>query len=235
MTTTQPEDGVRRVLGLPVSLAGLTNAEARLRAFEPENPKLFVPRTVGIGWDLNIGAVAVRLGLLRPDDSVPDLVDHIPSATLKTLRISPLIGASAAVISGACTAQHHDQLPTNWGVTFRPNRWGNGVAAMATPVLLSVGSGVWAEIATRRATTSNSNPTVDVTAAAQALGLQAMSLVLITAAARQADDPKAARWLPLAGVLTAPAVSTGVLVTTVRSALRRLDRTLRRNNTHHSG
>ena len=231
MTTTQPEKGVRRVLGFPVSLAGLTNPEARLRAFEPENPKLFVPRTICIGWDLNLGAVAVRLGILRPDDSVPDLVDHIPPATIKALRLSPLAGASAVLIAGAYTAQRYDRLPTNWGLTFRPNRWGNGVAAMATPVLLSVGAWVWAEIATRRATTSNSKPTVDVTASAQALGLQAMSLVLITAAARQADNPDAARLLPLAGVMTAPAVSTGVLVTTVRSALRRLDRKLRRNST----
>ncbi|GAA4474806.1 hypothetical protein GCM10023190_09250 [Enteractinococcus fodinae] len=234
MTTTQPEEAVRRVLGVPVSLAGLTNPEARLRAFEPENPNLFVPRTVGIGWDLNIGAVAVRLGLLRPDDSVPDLVDHIPPATLKALRISPLAGAAAVVIAGAYTAQRYERLPTNWGLSFRPTRWGNGVAAMATPVLLSVGAGLWAEIATRRATTSNTRSTVDVTASAQALGLQAMSLVLITAAARQADNPDAARLLPLAGVITAPAVSTGVLVTTVRSALRRLDRRLRRNSTQQS-
>lgn len=229
MTTTQPEDDLRRVLGIPVSLAGLTNPEARLRAFEPENPNLFVPRTVGIGWDLNIGAVAVRLGLLRPDDSVPDLADHIPTATIKALRISPLIGSCAVAIAGAYTAKRHNRLPTNWGLTFRPNRWGTGVAAMATPVLLSVGAGVWAEIAPRRAATSNAKPTVDVTASAQAVGLQAMSLVIITAAARQADNPNAARWLPLAGVITAPAVSTGVLVTTVRSALRRLDRKLRRN------
>lgn len=234
MTTSQPEDGVRRVLGVPVSFAGLTNPEARLRAFEPENPNLFVPRTVGIGWDLNIGAVAVRLGLLRPDDSVPDLVDHIPPATIKALRLSPLAGASAVVIAGAYTAQRYERLPTNWGLTFRPTRWGNGVAAMATPVLISFGAGLWAEIATRRATASNSRSTVDVTASAQALGLQAMSLVLITAAARQADNPDAARFLPLAGVMTAPAVSTGVLVTTVRSALRRLGRKLSRNNTQQS-
>lgn len=225
--TTHSDTGVRRVLGIPVSFAGLTDAEARLRAFEPENPNLFVPRTVGIGWDLNIGAVAVRLGLVRPDDSIPDLAEHIPSTTLSALRIGPLVGAGTVIAAGVYTARRHERLPTNWGLTFRPTHWGSGLAAMATPVLLSAGAGLWAELATRRASTSPDKPTVDVTASAQALGLQAMSLMLITAAARQAVDPHNARWLPLASVVAAPAVTTGVLVTTVKGALGRVARTLR--------
>ena len=227
---TSPSDNrVRHFLGIPVSIAGLKDAEARLRAFEPENPNLFVPRAIGIGWDLNIGAVAVRLGLLRPDDSIPDLVEHIPSTTIRALRVGPLLGTSAVTLAGAYTAQRYERLPTNWGLTFRPNRWGNGVSAMATPVLLSVGAGLWAEIATRRATAGNGKPTVDVSASAQALGLQASSLVLIAAAAKQAKDPQAGRLLPAIAVVTAPAVTTGVLVTTVRSALNRVAQKLRKN------
>lgn len=223
------DDGVRRILGIPVSLSGLTNANARHRAFEPENPNLLVPRTVGIGWDLNIGAIAVRLGLLRPDDSVPDLVDHIPPATVNALRIGPLAGATAVTIAGVCVARRFDRLPTNWGVTFRPTSWGSGVAAMSFPVGLSVGAGLWAELAARRSSSAHASSSAAVTASAQALGLQVMSLALIAAAARQAQNPQSSRLLPAVGIIAAPTVTTGVLVTTVRSALGRLDRRLRRN------
>lgn len=226
--TANRDPKVHRILGIPVSLQGLTDSEARLRAFEPENPKLFVPRTVGAGWDLNVGALAVRLGLLRPDDSIPDLAEHIPSTTVNTLRAAPLVGAVAVIAAGVYAAQRYEQMPTNWGLTFRPTRWGSGTAAMIPPVVISVGAGLWSEITSRRAIAQQSKPTVDVTTSAQAIGLQALSLVLIAAAARQVNNDNASNPMVLTGVLIAPAVTTGVLVTTVRSALRRVERKLRR-------
>lgn len=124
MTPHQQND-VNRIAGIPVSVADLTNPDARLRMFEPENPNLLVPRTVGAGWSLNMGAVAVRLGLLRPDDSVPDLVDHTPPTTIKALRAGPLVGATAVTLARITSARRHDQLPINWGITLRPTRWTN--------------------------------------------------------------------------------------------------------------
>ena len=70
---TRDDDGVRRLFGIPVGAPWGSGSRIALRGFEPENPHLLVPRAVGIGWDLNLGAVAVRLGLIRPDDSLPDL------------------------------------------------------------------------------------------------------------------------------------------------------------------
>ena len=99
---------------------------------------------------------------------------------------------------------------------------------MIPPVVISVGAGLWSEITSRRAIAQQSKPTVDVTTSAQAIGLQALSLVLIAAAARQVNNDNASNPMVLTGVLIAPAVTTGVLVTTVRSALRRVERKLRR-------
>ncbi|MBD8030043.1 DUF5808 domain-containing protein [Corynebacterium gallinarum] len=184
----------------------------RLRNFEPENPKLWVPRTIGLGWDLNIGAVAVKLGLIRPDDSLPDLEEHIPREVTTTLRIAPILGAAAVAAAGIQLARTHDRLPSNWGLTMKPTRWSNAPAAVAPPVLISVGSAVWA----------TATPRVDVTLAAQALGLQTMSLLLLAAAARPSS-----RMLPAAGLVTLPAVATGILTATVRSALNNLDTKLK--------
>ncbi|WP_394285120.1 DUF5808 domain-containing protein [Corynebacterium sp.] len=217
-------DGARRIFGVPVSLPGMSEARAHLRGFEPENPDLFVPRAFGAGWSLNVGALAVKLGLLRPDDSLPDLAEHIPPAVAATLRVAPIAGGAAVAAAGVRAALTHKRLPSNWGLTFTPTRWSSAPAAMAAPVLISAGAGAWAEFSARR---GHDGAEVDATAAAQALGLQAMSLLLITAATRRADDPRSSRLWPAAGIVAAPVVTTGVLVATVRSALRRLDRSLR--------
>lgn len=184
----------------------------RLRNFDPENPNLLVPRTVGLGWDLNIGAVAVKLGLIRPDDSLPDLEEHIPHEVTTTLRITPILGAAAVTVAGIQLARTHDRLPSSWGLTMKPTRWSDAPAAVAPPVLISVGSAIWA----------TASPRVDVSLTAQALGLQTMSLLLLAAASRPSS-----RTLPATGLIALPAVATGVLTATVRSALNNLDTKLK--------
>ncbi len=40
--------------------------------WQPADQRLFLPRAVGLGWDVNLGAVAVRLNLIEPDaEAVP--------------------------------------------------------------------------------------------------------------------------------------------------------------------
>lgn len=221
------DDNVRSFFGIPVSCAGLRDAGARLRSFEPENPRLFVPRTLGIGWDLNLGAVAAKLGLIRPDDSLPDLNEHVPPTLARTLRLAPPAGALLVLSAGVRAARAHDRLPTQWGWNLRPTRWAASPTAVAIPVFLAAAAATWAEYSARTATGTRPEPPVDIPAAAHALGLQALTLLLLRASEERAADPQASRLLPTLGLAAAPAVSTGVLVVTVRGALRRLDRKLR--------
>ena len=72
----------------------------RFSAFDPENPNWLVPRRVGIGWDLNLGKLAVKAGLVRPDDSLPDLQEHIPAPVSKALTYAPLAGAGLIAVVG---------------------------------------------------------------------------------------------------------------------------------------
>ena len=47
--------------------AGLSeDPEARERWWDPSDPRIFVPRAIGLGWDVNLGAIAVKLGWLPP-------------------------------------------------------------------------------------------------------------------------------------------------------------------------
>ncbi|MDL5350792.1 DUF5808 domain-containing protein [Microbacterium sp. zg-YB36] len=95
-----------RLLGLPVELRGPMSAEVRSRTWDPANPKLFVPRLLGIGWTLNLGAVAVRLGLIRPDDTGDDVLAAIPQRRLHQAHAVPLViaGTTAAVIAATWRA-----------------------------------------------------------------------------------------------------------------------------------
>ncbi|MDC4232793.1 DUF5808 domain-containing protein [Actinomyces sp. B33] len=204
----------RRALPIPASLDGLLSADARQDIFEPENPRLLVPRTVGVGWDLNFGALAVRLGLIRPDDSLPDLRDHIPERVSRALALAPVLGLCA--VAGTVLAAHnHPELPSRWTPTLRPKTWKParrvGLQHLGVAGLLAA----WAEWA------DQTDGRVDPVASALTAGLHSSSVLLLLAAARAARKPTTDHPSVLAAVaMVAPVVvTTGLLVATVTSAL----------------
>ncbi|PLW02949.1 hypothetical protein AY498_07880 [Corynebacterium ulcerans] len=99
------QDGTIKIFGVAVH-----SPQTQFKIFEPENPALFVPRSLGIGWDLNVGALAVKLGLVRPDDSLPDLQEYVPSQTLKALKYMPFIGTGVVALA-ACVASKQKLVP----------------------------------------------------------------------------------------------------------------------------
>ncbi len=85
--------GPKQVLGVPLSLlSGLGNRIAG--TFDPADHRLIVPRVFGLGWTLNLGRIAVGLGLLRPDDVDDDVLDDAAES----------LGASQLVASGIVAA-----------------------------------------------------------------------------------------------------------------------------------
>ena len=68
-------DGSRLVgtwWGIPYDLRPPTGERIRRSMWNPADPHLLRPRAFGVGWDLNVGALAVRLGLIEPDaEDVP--------------------------------------------------------------------------------------------------------------------------------------------------------------------
>ncbi|WP_368266764.1 DUF5808 domain-containing protein [Corynebacterium ulcerans] len=99
------QDGTIKIFGVAVH-----SPQTQFKIFEPENPALFVPRSLGIGWDLNVGALAVKLGLVRPDDSLPDLQEYVPSQTLKALKYMPFIGTGVVALA-ACVVSKQKLVP----------------------------------------------------------------------------------------------------------------------------
>jgi len=87
------------------ALAGSDDAQ-RATIWSPDNPKLFADKqrpSCSIlrlnSTDLNLGAIAVKLGLLREDDVDPAVLEAIPQRVIGALRWGPLAltAATAAV------------------------------------------------------------------------------------------------------------------------------------------
>lgn len=93
---------------IPIDFRGFLNPRLQLNEVDPENPHLFVPRSTGVGWNLNTGALAAHLGLIRPDDSLPDLADHLPQWWMALARYLPSV--SSAGLGVAALRQSNRQI-----------------------------------------------------------------------------------------------------------------------------
>jgi hypothetical protein len=54
-----------RFLGLPYDWRRPTRARIKMRAWNPDDPRVFVPKAFGWGLSINFHAVLRRLGLIR--------------------------------------------------------------------------------------------------------------------------------------------------------------------------
>ena len=197
-----------KIFGIPLSTA--LNDEAFLRTFEPENPALFVRKPVGLGWDLNVGAVAVKLGLIRPDDSLGDLREYICPQVAKALSAAPVAAAAATCIAAA-TLSRGRNLASGWDWRGRPRGFTRGVRATLPHAVVA--------IAAAAATLRAKDEGADVAASARALGIQTTAALLLRAAvtSRTGKSNPAV----FAALAAYPLVSTSILVSVVRHGLKR--------------
>lgn len=204
-----------RVLGVPVETRGPVSAEVRSRVWDPANPRLFVPRLFGVGWSVNLGAVAVRAGLIRPDDADADVLRSIPERDLSAATCVPLIvaGATAATLA-LLWRSLPSSVASGFGMTGKPRgeapKW-----TLLGAVALGLGPALWAQ--------RKNVPVEDrLVRTASATSLSVISATLVAATVAQARRP-GGRW----GLLTIAALPAGVagalavIVMPLRSGLRR--------------
>lgn len=218
--TSQPATTIAK---LPADWRGVSEQRVRLRAFHPEDAHLFTARTFGVGWDVNIGALAVRLGLIRADDNLTDLTAHIPHRTARTLRYLPAALSAISLAAGARLVAAGRELPAKWDATLRPRRFTSPLRAISAPLALSVGASAWNAFVQRQA----GHDSCDVTAAAHATGIAAGSLLTTAALARAGANPSARQPLVGAGIIAIPAASLAVFTYAVKRALFALDAKLK--------
>ncbi len=142
----EPRPAQARFLGLPVDLRGPTDPAVRARMWDPRHPAIFVPRLAGLGWRVNLGAVAVRLGLLRPDDCDDDVLAQIPARTRRVARAVPLALSATTLAAVALRWPHLPAvIPTSWDLSGRP-RAVQPKEILLGMLALGLGPALWAQL-----------------------------------------------------------------------------------------
>lgn len=212
---SSPKGARWRFLGVPFETRGPVDAEVRARIWDPSNPRLFMPRLFGLGWSLNLGAVAVRAGLIRPDDTDDDVLDRIPERDLLVARAVPMV---IAVATAAALAFVWSRLPAEVSSGFDAGGRSRGEASKWTllaAVALGTGPAVWVQ--------QKRVPVEDrLVRAASATSLATISAGIVAATVADARRP-GGRWglLVPASLPVAVAASLAVVVGPLRSGLRR--------------
>lgn len=138
----EPADGPvpqGRILGMPYEFREVTAERVAERIWNPADPRIFMPRLFGIGWTINFGALAVRLGLLRPDDAGDEVFDRIPGSVIRAALSVP-VGFAAATLALAAIAWPSlpPDVPIHWGVSGAPDDWASKPFAFGLLLALTV-------------------------------------------------------------------------------------------------
>ncbi|AOZ72152.1 hypothetical protein BK816_01605 [Boudabousia tangfeifanii] len=209
-----------RILGMPVSSLWEGDLNASLDNFEPENPSLLVPRKLGLGWDFNLAALAVKAGWIRPDDSLPDLAEYVPNWLRRAMKIAPVVGGAALVV-GAAKVATMDHVATNWSLTGKPTKWGSGKQAAIMPLLVTGAMAAMPTVAKKltKAKPAESTEATSLNHQAEVLGIEALSLALLCATAKSAGKNEKRQVASVIAPLLWAAVSGGLQVGIVKVTL----------------
>ena len=140
-------EGIRpESFGSPASLAqeisdALAGSEDAQRAtiWSPDNPKLFADKqrpSCSIlrlnSTDLNLGAIAVKLGLLREDDVDPAVLEAIPQRVIGALRWGPFALTAATAAVGMLAHRRRLRIPVRIGLNGRVKKtWSSKAGGLA--------------------------------------------------------------------------------------------------------
>jgi hypothetical protein len=133
-----------RVLGIPYDVRIPSAERIAERLWNPSDPRLLTPRIFGIGWDVNFGAVAVRLHLIEPDSedvpfaSAPEGAFAVALAVPVALTSAMLL--SYLVLRGSLPAQ----LPTHWNINGVADGFWTQGAAFGVLFVLALVPTLWA-------------------------------------------------------------------------------------------
>jgi hypothetical protein len=140
-TATDPQG---TLLGVPYEMRPPTGERIASRWWSPTDERIFMPRIFGIGWDLNFGAIAVRLGFIEPD------AEDEPFGTVSDrsfLLALMLPVALTAFVLGSFLAVRSElpvQLPVHWSWKGEPDRYAAAAWAFLLPFAMAAVPTAWA-------------------------------------------------------------------------------------------
>lgn len=136
--------GSGTILGIPYDVRMPTPERVASRWWDPQNPRVWVPKTFGAGWTINFGALAVKLKFIRPDDedepfaSVPD--GWLAGALTIPVALTLGIAATWWRLASSLPAQ----VPVHWDIAGRPDNWAAPVTAFGFLLAMAGVPTLWA-------------------------------------------------------------------------------------------
>ncbi len=127
-----------RVLGMPYDVRVPDSGRIASRWWNPLDPRVFVPRVFGLGWDVNFGSLAVKLRLVRPDDEDEPFA-AVPDRVVTATLLLPLVlaGVLAALVAITWTGLP-PSLPAHWNAVGVADQFWDGSALVAFLALMSL-------------------------------------------------------------------------------------------------
>lgn len=115
---------------------GALTREGRSHLWDPQDPSILQPHLFGFGWSINWGAVAVRLGWIRPDDVDADVLGAIPSPVLKTAQGLPIALAAGHLLALSATyGKLPERVHSGWDAVGKPKKATRPRVYLALPAL----------------------------------------------------------------------------------------------------
>lgn len=141
-----------RVLGVPYDFRLPTARRIAHRWWNLLDRRVLVPRAWGIGWDFNLGAIAVGLGIVRPDDEELPF-GAVPQGALHLAFAVPLtIFAALVAVMAHTWSRLPATVPMSWSLIGQPNRyWDTPTAAVFVLVMsfVPVAVAAWLDLGRR--------------------------------------------------------------------------------------
>lgn len=124
-----------RCLGVPYDMRTPSSERFASRWWNPLDRRILVPKALGVGWTVNLGALAVLTHLVHPDDEdVP--FGAVPPRIVAATLVFPLVAFVAFTALAAESWSHLPaQVPTHWGISGEADGRGS---RLSTLLFLSV-------------------------------------------------------------------------------------------------
>jgi len=130
--------------GVPLDLTPPTGEKVARAWWNPRDERLLVPRVFGLGWTLNFGAAAVKLGLIEPD-AEDEPFESTPPAAFRTAALVPAALTAAVVAHYVVRGPGlPDRLPNQFDAAGRPGDWIPTPAAAAIDIAVAAAPTAWA-------------------------------------------------------------------------------------------
>ena len=141
----EPEEpGEARFVGVPIDLSPPTAERVAHTWWNPRDERIFVPRVFGLGWALNMGAVAVKLGIIEPD-AEDEPFENTPAPALRAAVVVPAALAAAVVAHYVVRGPGLPaRLPSQLDIAGRVGSWASKPIAAATDIAAAVVPTAWA-------------------------------------------------------------------------------------------